>query len=305
MTALLVLACAALAVGIALVVSWAAARRPSLDARMARYVRPADGGAWVTHTASPRFAPARLAAPVIRDLGRVLERWGSSAADVQSRLDRSGSPLGVEQFRAQQVAWGAIGLAGGFAAATMLRVARGAPLVTLLIIVGACAIGAALARDGWLTHAAHKRTERIVAELPTIADLLALSVAAGEGARSALERVARTTSGALPHELRRALTDARSGEPLSRALQDMAVRTRAQPLQRFVDGIVAALDLGTPLAGVLRAQAHDARVAGREQLMEQGGKREIAMLVPVVFLILPVTIVFAIYPGLIAIRLTG
>ena len=132
-----------------------------------------------------------------------------------------------------------------------------------------------------------------------------MSVAAGEGARAALERVARTTSGALPYELGRALADARAGEPLSRALQTMAARTGAQPLRRFVDGIVAALDLGTPLAGVLRAQAHDARVAGREQLMEQGGKREIVMLVPVVFLILPVTIVFAIYPGLIAIRLTG
>ena len=293
MTALLVLACATLAIGMALVISWAAARRPSLDARIARYVRPADGGAWVTHASGPRFAPARLAAPVVRDLGRVLERWGSSAADVRPdstvrarrsrwsnsarsrwRGERSASP---EASRPRPCCeWRGA-----------LRSSR------CLIIVGVCAIGAALARDAWLTHAAHKRTERIIAELPTIADLLALSVAAGEGARSALERVARTTSGALPHELRRALTDARSGEPLSRALQDMALRTRAQPLRRFVDGIVAALDLGTPLAGVLRAQAHDARVAGREQLMEQGGKREIAMLVPVVFLILPVTIVFA------------
>lgn len=305
MTALVVLVCAALTAGVALITAWAIDRRPTLDSRIAPYVRPADGRAWVDHTAGPRFAPARLAAPVVRDVSRVLERWGSSAADVRSRLERSGSPLTVEQFRAQQVAWGALGLGAGFAAATTLRVARGAPLVTLLVVVATCAAGGALARDGWLTRAAHRRTQRIVAELPTIADLLALSVAAGEGARAAMERVARTTSGALPHELRRALADARAGEPLSTALHAMALRTGAQPLQRFVDGIVAALDLGTPLAAVLRAQAHDARVAGREQLMEQGGKREIAMLVPVVFLILPVTIIFAIYPGLIAIRLTG
>ena len=305
MIALTIFACGVLASGIALILAWSADRRPSLDTRLAPYVRPADGRAWAAHNAGPRFAPARLAAPIVRDLGRVLERWGSSAADVRSRLERAGSPLSVEQFRAQQVAWGAVGLGVGFAAATTLRVARGAPLVTLLVLVGTCAVGGALARDGWLTHVAHRRTRRIISELPTIADLLALAVAAGEGARGALERAARTTSGALPHELRRALDDARSGEPLSRALQAMAARTRAQPLQRFVDGIVAALDLGTPLAGVLRAQAHDARVAGREQLMEQGGKREIVMLIPVVFLILPVTIVFAIYPGLIAIRLTG
>jgi len=305
MTAVAVFACVLLATGIGLLLSWMGSRRPSLDARLAPYVRPADGAAWVVDNARRGFAPARLLAPVIRDAGKVLERWGSSAADVRVRLERAGSKNTVEQFRAQQVAWAAVGLGAGFAAATTLRVARGAPLATLLVLVAACAVLGALARDAWLTRAAHKRSARIVAELPTIADLLALSVTAGEGSRAALERVARTTSGALPQELRRTLADARAGEPLSRALNDMAARCGAQPLHRFVDGIVAALDLGTPLAAVLRAQAHDARVAGREQLMEQGGKREIFMLVPVVFLILPVTIVFAIYPGLIAIRLTG
>jgi tight adherence protein C len=32
--------------------------------------------------------------------------------------------------------------------------------------------------------------------------------------------------------------------------------------------------------------------------MESGGKKEIGMMVPVVFLVLPVTVLFAIYPGL-------
>lgn len=294
-----------LVVGAGLVMSWILARRPTLDARLAPYVRPVDGRTWVDHTSGSRFVVTRLVAPVVRDAGKMLERWGSSSADVSARLRRAGSELSVEQFRAQQVAWGAAGLACGVAPATLLRVARGAPLLVLLILVVIAAIVGALGRDAALTRSAQVRTDRIVAELPTIADLLALAVAAGEGARAALERVATTTSGALSEELRLALADARAGEPLTRALSDMAARTGAQPLRRFVDGIVAAIDLGTPLAAVLRAQAHDARVASREQLMEQGGKREIAMLVPVVFLILPVTIVFAIYPGLIAIRLTG
>ena len=32
-------------------------------------------------------------------------------------------------------------------------------------------------------------------------------------------------------------------------------------------------------------------------MMETGGKKEIAMMVPVVFLVLPITVVFAVYPG--------
>ena len=31
--------------------------------------------------------------------------------------------------------------------------------------------------------------------------------------------------------------------------------------------------------------------------MEAGGKKEIAMMVPVVFLVLPVTVLFAVFPG--------
>ena len=55
---------------------------------------------------------------------------------------------------------------------------------------------------------------------------------------------------------------------------------------------------GTPLAEVLRAQAQDVREEGRRALMEAGGRKEIAMMVPVVFLILPVTVLFAVFPGL-------
>ena len=32
--------------------------------------------------------------------------------------------------------------------------------------------------------------------------------------------------------------------------------------------------------------------------MEAGGKKEIAMMVPVVFLVLPVTVLFAVFPGI-------
>ena len=75
------------------------------------------------------------------------------------------------------------------------------------------------------------------------------------------------------------------------------------PLRRFADGVATAVERGTPLAEVLRAQAQDVRSAGQRALMEEGGKREIAMMVPVIFLILPVTVVFAVFPGLTTIRL--
>jgi tight adherence protein C len=114
----------------------------------------------------------------------------------------------------------------------------------------------------------------------------------------ALDRVCRLSQGELSDELRRCLSDARAGANLPTALRGLADRTGLMSLTRFVDGIVVAVERGTPLAEVLRAQAQDVREAGRRTLMEQGGRREILMMVPVVFLILPVTVLFALYPGL-------
>ena len=54
----------------------------------------------------------------------------------------------------------------------------------------------------------------------------------------------------------------------------------------------------------MRAQAQDARDAAKQELIELGGRRELAMMVPVVFLVLPVTILFAVWPGLSALKLT-
>ncbi len=125
---------------------------------------------------------------------------------------------------------------------------------------------------------------------------------AGEGAVGALERVVRLSHGELSTELGRALSDARAGANLPAALQGVADRTGLVSLARFVDGIIVAVERGTPLGEVLRAQAQDVRETGRRTIMEEGGKKEIAMMVPVVFFVLPVTILFALYPGLAFLR---
>ena len=82
-----------------------------------------------------------------------------------------------------------------------------------------------------------------------------------------------------------------------------ADRTGLPPLTRFAEGVAVALERGTPLAEVLRAQAQDVRESGRRALMEAGGKKEVAMLVPVVFLVLPVTVVFAVFPSFATLRI--
>ena len=64
----------------------------------------------------------------------------------------------------------------------------------------------------------------------------------------------------------------------------------------------AAQERGIPLADALRSLAFDLREHDKRELIEVAGKKQISMLVPVVTLILPVAIVFAFYPGVVAIR---
>jgi tight adherence protein C len=167
------------------------------------------------------------------------------------------------------------------------------------------AVTGVLARDRWLSREVARREERMMAEFPTIAELLALAVAAGEGAVGALERVTTISRGELARELGRALADARAGASLVQALQGIATRTTLPALARFVDGVAVAVERGTPLAEVLRAQAVDVREAGKRALLEAGGRKEIAMMVPVVFLVLPVTVLFALFPGFFGFSFAG
>ncbi|MGF1660960.1 MAG: type II secretion system F family protein [Kineosporiaceae bacterium] len=248
-------------------------------------------------------AVERLLAPVMADGVRWVERISGGPGTVRRRLEQTGTGTTVEQFRAEQVVWGVAGLGVGTGAALAVAAVRGVAPVPMLAIVVIATVSAVLLRDQALTWQVRRREDRMMQEFPTVAELLALSVGAGEGAVGALERVASTCSGELSAELRRTLAAARAGASLVEALEGLADRTSLPPLARFVDGVTVAVERGTPLAEVLRAQAQDVRELGRRRLLESGGRKEIAMMIPVVFLVLPVTVLFAVYPGLVALRL--
>jgi tight adherence protein C len=278
-------------------------RRVTLSDRIAPYLGDATKPSRLLSPVSPRVATGlgRFTAPVIRDLATLVDRTVGGRAGVGRRLAALNSPLTVEGFRTEQVLWGAAGAAvGAGIGALSVLVGQSNPLL-LLILILVCAVAGVLCRDWWLTRAVIKQDADIIAEFPVIAEMLALAVTAGEGPTGAMDRVSRLASGPLVTQLDAILAETRSGTSFVAALVEARDRTRLEPLARFLDGMAVAIERGTPLADVLRAQAADVRALGKRQLLESGGRREIAMMVPVVFLVLPITIVFALYPGLIAI----
>ncbi len=280
-------------------------RRARLDDRLSPYLRDAPRPSRLLSlpsTVTPFATLERILRPVLDDATRMLERYVGGSTSVRRRLAQLGRGECLEQFRTEQVIWGALGLLAGVSLLVVAVASGSGPnplaLVALCLIA---ALGGVLGRDYWLSAQVRRREAAMLAEFPTVAELLALAVAAGEGPVGALERVCRLSSGELPRELGLALAEARSGATLVQAFEGISQRTSLDALARFVDGVAVAIERGTPLAEVLRAQAVDVREAGKRALLESGGKREIAMMVPVVFLVLPVTVVFALYPGLVSI----
>ena len=191
------------------------------------------------------------------------------------------SRLAVEQFRTEQVLWGAAATAIGVAIAVLsVLLGQANPLILVLLIVG-FAISGVLARDWWLAQAVAKRDADMLVEFPVVAEMLALAVTAGEGPVGAIDRITRLAKGYLVDQLAGLLADTRSGTPLLEAITTLRDRTRLEPLARFLDGMAVAIERGTPLADVLRAQAADVRAMSKRQLLEAGGRKEIAMMVPV------------------------
>ncbi|WP_234983361.1 type II secretion system F family protein [Demequina sp. NBRC 110053] len=295
------------ALGASLVAAWLRARRPTLEQRIAPFVRaPLENEVAARETTVTPFPTLeRLLAPVARDATRLLERWGVSARDLERRLAKAGQRTTPDQYRAQQVACAGAGLALGCVLGGVLIATRGTSAVAAAVLVIVAGAVGFVTRDLVLTSAVRKRLRRVIAELPTVVELLALAVAAGESTPAALERVAKTSTGVVAGELERALARVRAGERLPTALHRMASDVGVPAMHRFAGAIATAMDRGTPLADVLQAQAQDIRAAGHQELLEEGGRREIAMLVPVVFLVLPVTVIFAVYPGVVAINLGG
>jgi tight adherence protein C len=282
-------------------------RRPRLDDRLAPYLRDTGQPSRLLaerRTLTPFPTVERLLGPVLRDLAARVDRTVGGTVSVRRRLDQAGRDMSVEQFRVEQVLWGAGGLLAGLlvAVAAELHGSRANPL-GYLILAAVFVLAGVLIRERALTSEVARREVRMIAEFPTVAEMLALAVTAGEGPVGALDRVTTLSSGELSRELARALSEARAGASLVSALERMAARTSLPALSRFVDGMAIAVERGTPLADVLRAQATDVREEGRRALLEAGGRKEIAMLFPVVFLVLPVTIVFALFPGFYSLRL--
>ncbi|GAB3634211.1 type II secretion system F family protein [Microbacterium shaanxiense] len=279
---------------------WGAA---SLTVRIAPYVRDAVDDAALPTGILPRAGVLPLhGGNGWERLKRMFARGLGGSDALALRLAQAGTDDTPASFRARQLGWAVTGFGAGCVLVVILALTgrMTPPAAVLPVLVGAAG---AVAVDLMLNARVKARLSRLSDELPTTLEFLALCLSAGEGFLDALRRVASIGSGELTHELRQVVLAVGTGSPLADALSEMSARLRLPGLSRAVDQVIAALEHGAPLAGVLHSQAADAREDAKRVLIEQAGRREIYMMLPLVFLILPLSVLFAVFPGLFILRL--
>ena len=160
------------------------------------------------------------------------------------------------------------------------------------------AIPAAALVAAWFVSARHRsRRERIAieqtAEVPTIADALALHVLAGDPITDAAARMATLTQGHLAADLDRALQDP-EGFPAARSR--LARGAPSRHAARLYEHLAHAHRTGGRLADTLTRLAADVRAAIARDLTAEGGRRAMATYGPILGLMVPTTLLFLMYP---------
>lgn len=245
----------------------------------------------------PVPALGRLLAPAVGSTGRLLAALLGGGPDIERRLRQAGSRHSLDRYRAEQGAWALAGLGLGVLLAALALRESATNLLAALVLPPMTALAAAAVRDLLLRRAAAARLRRIASEYPTVLEFLSLSLAAGEGVFDALVRVSRLGRGELAAELADVVVRVRAGVPLAVALRATGRDLGWVPLERTVDHVITAIERGAPLVEVLRAQARDARELAKRDLLEQSGRKEVVMMVPLVALVLPITVLFAVFPS--------
>ncbi len=139
---------------------------------------------------------------------------------------------------------------------------------------------------------------RALFELPELMDLITVSLRAGDGVYRSFAAVIPRCDGELAREFSKSLKAVEYGAAFGAEIKRVAEVLPHPQVAEFLAKVSTSLERGTPLAQMLSEQALSVREEIKSRLLRQAGRNETRMLIPLVFLILPVTVLFAIYPSL-------
>ena len=187
-------------------------------------------------------------------------------------------------------------LSVSFGAATGLLFLMGASISTIFLLLVTLIVFRYWDK-GTVSRIQRKRSDAAEAEFPSIVELFAVLVSAGESPSTAMLRVTERADGEMARKFAGALIELKSGKSLSQSLESLGREVSSPTIRRFCDTLILAIERGTSLSEVLNRQVEEVRAGQHALLLTAAGKAEISLMIPVVFLILPISVLFALWPS--------
>jgi tight adherence protein C len=155
----------------------------------------------------------------------------------------------------------------------------------------------------WMTQRIETRRATLRQELPIVADMLSLNVLAGESIPAGLERLAGQLEGVAATLIGDVLDDYHNGGDFTEVLIGVSHAAPDRDTARFFDLLAGAHRTGGRLADDLSELAKDFRAGLGRELTVEGGRRSLAVYGPIFALMIPVTLLFLIYPTVAGLQL--
>lgn len=180
----------------------------------------------------------------------------------------------------------------------MVRMATGKFSVALVAAVAATAATVMVLRGVRDAYIGQQRRS-IRHELAAVTDFLALAVSAGLSVESALTQVPKYFRGVIAESIE-------SREPCASGLNVLkSLAQHNSDARALLDALTVCEATGAPTAQVLHEQARSAADRVRADALAGAGRREVLMLIPVVFMVFPAVVLVAIFPGWQELRSSG
>lgn len=219
-------------------------------------------------------------------LGTVLP--GVAVDEYNHKLEMSGNPLNMkgEEFYLLK---GVLCVLPPIMIPVVLLLGSGRMMVLMLV---ALSVGMYFLPDVWLSSRIEDRKRKIVRELYSFIDVLAISSDAGLNLSEAIKQTVEHQSGVVGKEFQQFLRDVDTGASRSEALEDVALRNDVEELDNLVLAINQAEKYGTPIAKMLREQVRVMREERRNRAQENAQKASVKILLPmIVFDFVPLLVV--------------
>lgn len=285
--------------------------RASLAVRLRQYdvdVRVAERRRGTSRPAVPIVSWEPLDAllrPLLQDLvsplRALLSAAGLGGRNLEARLFLLDGKADVGGFVTSQILVALIVSSWPFLFSLSLGLAFG-PLTIVLSLVGA--VSGFFLPFAALERRRRARVKRIVAELPQVMNLLALSLSL-LGLEGSIQRVGRSCAGILGGEFQRVHEEINLDRELKEALRAMGERNGVPELTALCNVLAGSLEQGLRLRDTLHTMASSIRDRQANALLAAGETGSLKMLFPMALVLMPVTLAVVIIPGLSALRGLG